>query len=78
MNAKMCRTGDLCFQKDIALIQSKYKKVFVEKLFFISLILSSTFVYDKIKHEYDTLKLNSTNLLKLIQFYDDFTINHKT
>ena len=53
----MCRTRDLCFQKDRALIQSKYKKVFVEKLFFISLILSSIFVYGKIKYEYDTLKL---------------------
>ena len=53
----MCRTGDLYFQKDKALIQSKYKKVFVEKLFFISLILSSIFVYGKIKYEYDTLKL---------------------
>ena len=55
--ALMYRTGDLCFQKDKALIQSKYKKVFVEKLFFISLILSSIFVYGKIKYEYDTLKL---------------------
>ena len=53
----MCRTGDLCFQKDKALIQSKYKKIFVEKLFFISLILSSTFVHGKIKYKYDTLKL---------------------